>query len=39
MLAISAACATGALTITKSCGFIESELCDAELYAEAPKLQ
>ncbi|WP_095558848.1 beta-ketoacyl-[acyl-carrier-protein] synthase family protein [Candidatus Endomicrobiellum trichonymphae] len=35
MLAISAACATGALAITKSCNFIESELCDAVICGSA----
>jgi 3-oxoacyl-(acyl-carrier-protein) synthase len=35
VLTVSAACATGALTITKSCNFIESGLCDAVICGSA----
>ncbi len=35
MFAISAACATGPLTITKSCNFIENGLCDAVICGSA----
>jgi 3-oxoacyl-[acyl-carrier-protein] synthase II len=35
MFAISAACATGTLTITKSCNFIENGLCDVVICGSA----